>query len=90
MDAEKICIGAATLSTGTTGGLTQMFQIVFAVLVHVHCSLKTVPLLALVASRCQFVGSFHVPEKTAQLGDHEVSFAQSAFCLCLFRWLTLV
>ena len=83
MDAEKIYIGAATSLAGTRKELTQMFQVVFAALVHAHCSLKAPHPLARVASRCHFVDSSYGPEKTAQLQEHNVSIFQSALCFCL-------
>ena len=68
----------------TLNELTQKSLAVFAALKHVHYSLEAPLLLAWVASRCHFVGSSHGLEKTAQLGEHNVSIFQSTICSCLF------
>ena len=67
----------------TLNELTQMSLAVFAALKHVHYSLQALLLQVWVASRCHFVGSSHGPEKTAQLGEHNVSIFQSTICFSL-------
>ena len=83
VDAEKIYIDETTLFARTKNKLTQMSRVVFAVPKHAHCSLKASHLLALVASRCRFVGSFRGLERTALLGGPKVSILHSAICVCL-------
>lgn len=78
MGAEKIYACEGTPLTKTKNGLTQMSQVVSAVLVHVRCSQEAPRLLASGASRCYFVGSSCGLEKTAQLGDHWISIFSSA------------
>lgn len=61
------------LDARSEADLVQRSQVVFAAPVHVHCFLKALHLQAPAATHYYFVGSFHRPEKTAQMGGHDVS-----------------
>ena len=78
-NAEKIYAECVKRSTAIMNGLTQKSQVVFAVLVHVHCLFGTHSLLVPVASRCHFVGSSHGQEKTVVVGDKTISISQTEF-----------
>ena len=83
VDAEKIYVDEIALVARTKNKLTRTSQVVFAAPKHAHCSLKASHPLALVATRCRFVGSSHGREKSGLLGGHKVSIIPPAISVYL-------